>query len=66
MADSSSKSDLQQVLNDVRSHLMAAQRLIDSINPHSISGARIQHLLDELDEQTLADIQKSRRSDSID
>jgi hypothetical protein len=37
-------------LREVRDHLVSAQDLMDSINPVSIFGARLQQLIDELEE----------------
>lgn len=58
--------ELQELLDAVRDHLAKAQALMDSINPDSVFGARVQQLLDELDEQTLRDLARDRRSDILD
>jgi hypothetical protein len=66
MTDPDTSLDLESLLSEVRQHLERAQELMDSINPDSIFGARVQLLLDELSDQTLRDIQRSKSSDSID
>lgn len=58
--------ELRELLDAVRDHLAKAQALMDSINPDSVFGARVQQLLDELDEQTLRDLARDRRSDVLD
>lgn len=51
-----SSSDLVALLDAVRGHLVKAQELMDSINPNSVFGARVQHLLDELEAQAVRDL----------
>jgi hypothetical protein len=46
---------LRPVLGEIREHLLKAQELMDAINPDSIFGARIQHLIDGLQEQNSTD-----------
>jgi len=36
----------------IREHLVKAQELMDAINPDSVFGARLQQLIDELEEPT--------------
>lgn len=55
----SSSSDLSAVLEQVREHLLQAQQLIDGVAPASVVGARLQHLLDDLERQVMADIRRS-------
>jgi hypothetical protein len=66
MTDPDTSLDLENILAEVRQHLQRAQELMDSVNPDSIFGARVQLLLDELADQTLRDIQRSKGSNSID
>lgn len=55
--------ELQTVLDEVRHHLSKAQELMDSINPDSVFSARVQHLLDELHEDTVRDLTRSPQDD---
>jgi hypothetical protein len=67
MDDSSSAgAELQMVVRSIRDHLLQAQELMDSMNPNSIFGARVQQLIDELDEHTLRDVRRMRQSNAID
>jgi hypothetical protein len=67
MEDSSSAgAELQMVVRSIRDHLLQAQELMDSMNPNSIFGARVQQLIDELDEHTLRDVRRMRQSNAID
>lgn len=66
MANSKTTIELQEVLAEVRHHLSKAQGLMDSINPDSIFGARVQQLLDELDEDTMRDLSRSLASHRTD
>jgi hypothetical protein len=43
---------IQAVKRSIREHLCKAQELMDSIEPDSIFGARIQHLIDDLEEHS--------------
>lgn len=54
------------VVRSIRDHLLQAQELMDSMNPNSIFGARVQQLIDELDEHTLRDVRRMRQSNAID
>jgi len=42
----------QPALGEIRDHLVKAQELMDAIDPHSVFGARLQKLIDELEERT--------------
>lgn len=52
-----STAESKALLASVREHLVRAQELMDSIEPNSIFGARVQHLIDDLEEQPAHDPQ---------
>jgi hypothetical protein len=49
----------QPPLEEIREHLMKAQELMDAINPDSVFGARLQQLIDELNDQPQRDFPDS-------
>ena len=63
MNNSNTTLELQKVIEEIRNHLSKAQGLMDSINPDSIFSARVQQLLDEVDEHTKRDLARSRQWD---
>jgi hypothetical protein len=62
----SSSSDLSVVIEQVREHLLQAQQLVDGVAPDSVVGARLQHLLDDLERQITADIRRSSGETRLD
>jgi hypothetical protein len=53
--------DLSAVLDRVREHLLNAQKLVDDVAPNSIIGARLQHLLDDVEQQLCEDVRAASR-----
>lgn len=45
----------QRTLEEIREHLVKAQELMDAINPDSVFGARLQQLIDELEDRPQSD-----------
>ena len=54
------------MIEQIHQLLTTAQALMDEINPNSIFGARIQHLIDELEEQTASDLNRAAHGRSVD
>jgi hypothetical protein len=45
-------TDDKAALGQIRAHLVAAQQMMDEIEPDSPFSARLQHLIDEVESQT--------------
>ena len=43
--------DTQSTIESIYQHLVAALELLDGIDPNSILGARLQHIIDDIGEQ---------------
>lgn len=56
----------RSVIDQIHQHLTSAQALMDDINPNSIFGARIQQLIDELEEQTERDLDRAAKRRKLD
>lgn len=61
-----SVDELQTLFGTVRENLLSAQKILDRIVPDSIIGARLQHVLDDLEDVTMADIARGRRGNRLD
>lgn len=59
-------AEARSVIDQIHQHLTTAQALMDDINPNSIFGARIQQLIDELEEQTESDLDRAAKRGNID
>lgn len=59
-------AEARSVIDRIHQNLTTAQALMDDINPNSIFGARIQQLIDELEEQTESDLHRAAKRGSID
>jgi hypothetical protein len=55
-----STSDLITLSRLIREHLLKAQEIMDSISGGSVISARLQHILDDLDEQMVRDASVGR------
>lgn len=51
MQDKFDTDALRTILEEIGNHLARAQQLMDSVDPDSIFGARIQQLIDEVGDQ---------------
>lgn len=59
-------AETRSMIDQIHQLLTTAQALMDEINPNSIFGARIQHLIDDLEQQTENDLNRPAKGRSVD